>query len=73
MVRVWLVLTSLLAGMSAARAGGDLGALAHRLAELVNAERAKEGLKPLAWDDRLAAVALAHCQDMRAEALLSQG
>jgi len=65
MVRVWLVLASLLAGMAAARAGGDLGALAHRLAELVNAERAKEGLKPLAWDDRLAAVALAHCQDMR--------
>jgi len=65
MVRVWLVLAPLLAGLSAARVEEDLEALAHRLAALVNAERAKEGLKPLAWDDRLAAVALGHCEDMR--------
>ena len=32
--------------------------------ELVNAERAKHGLKPLSWDNALANVARAHSQDM---------
>jgi len=65
MVRAWLILASLLGALTGAKAGEDLDTLAHRMADLLNAERAARGLKPLAWDDRLAKVALGHCRDMR--------
>ncbi len=40
-------------------------ALEHRMGDLVNADRAKEGLPPLVYDPKLAAVARGHCQDMK--------
>ena len=46
--------------------GPALGAdqLSARLLELMNGERARAGRKPLVRDDRLAAIGLAHSQDM---------
>lgn len=39
-------------------------ALAAMIHGLINEERGKHGLSPLAWDDRLAAIALSHSRDM---------
>lgn len=42
----------------------DTKAIALRIHELVNNERVKVGVKPLAYDERLAAIAQAHSEDM---------
>jgi len=44
----------------------DLGELAARIHELVNQERVKRSLPPLAWDDAMAQIAWRHSCDMAA-------
>ncbi len=44
---------------------------AYRVFELVNAERAKNGIAPLVWSDDLAAVAYAHSKDMNDRQFMS--
>lgn len=44
----------------------DAPALEQRIHDLLNAERAANGLQPLDWDDALADLALAHSEDMAA-------
>jgi uncharacterized protein YkwD len=52
-------------GADAAMASGDIESLAREGLALVNRDRAQNGLAPLAWDDRAAAVARAHAEEMR--------
>jgi uncharacterized protein YkwD len=49
---------------AAARPAIDPADLAHRIHAGINAERAKEKLPPLAWDEALARIAAAHSRDM---------
>lgn len=57
---------------ASATAGARTGnASARELFRLVNDERAKSGLTPLAWDDRLAEAAFKHAQLMAARKALS--
>ncbi len=42
----------------------EFEAWAQRVLELTNAERAKAGVGPLEWDDTLAELGRAHCEDM---------
>lgn len=42
----------------------DEQAYKNKVLELVNAERENNGLSPLKWDDKLAAAAQSHCDDM---------
>jgi Cysteine-rich secretory protein family len=48
-----------------ARATPEIAPLERRMAKLVNADRAKEGLPPLSYDEDLADVARGHSLDMR--------
>lgn len=54
------------AGRAAAIGKIDAAALAQRIHDRVNGVRVKNGLKPLAWNDRLVAVAELHSRDMQA-------
>jgi hypothetical protein len=58
---VGAVLTAMLASAVAQQNDAES---AKRLAEMVNAERTRAGLEPLAWDDRIAQAAYLHNQKM---------
>jgi len=45
-------------------ADSDTGTFAQQVLDLTNAERAKEGLADLVWNDQLAQAAVNHAQDM---------
>ena len=63
--RRWLCLLLVPAALAAAGEAPPLGKLEKQMAELVNRERAGHKLPPLAYRDKLAAVARAHCLDMK--------
>lgn len=52
-------------------ASPDTNSYAYQVFELVNAERAKNGVAPLTWSDELAAVAYAHSKDMNDRRFMS--
>jgi uncharacterized protein YkwD len=62
---LWSLAVLLIAGFAAAAEPPAPEPPEKELARLLNAERTKEKLPALTWDDSLARVALAHCEDMR--------
>jgi uncharacterized protein YkwD len=58
-------------GSSAARPRVDVFSLEHRIHDIINRERLKQGLRALAWDTSLAGIARRHSIDMGARKYFS--
>ena len=69
-LNLWLAVAGLLLAPAASRAA-NLSSQQRQLFDLVNAERAKAGLSPLAWNDSLAEAARIHTERMAQRGNLS--